>query len=48
MVGNVLIDNIRFLQQRMKRPQVMDERAFGGWQVYGAYLEPQGNRQQYR
>ena len=25
MVGNVLIDNIRFLQQRMKRPQVMDE-----------------------
>ena len=24
MVGNVLIDNIRFLQQRMKRPQVMD------------------------
>ena len=25
MVGNVLIDNIRFLQQRMQRPQVMDE-----------------------
>ena len=25
MVGNVLIDNIRFLQQRMKRPAVMDE-----------------------
>ena len=24
MVGNVLIDNIRFLQQRMKRPQLMD------------------------
>ncbi len=24
MVGNVLIDNIRFLQQRMKRPEVMD------------------------
>lgn len=26
MVGNVLIDNIRFLQQRMKRPQVMDDK----------------------
>ena len=25
MVGNVLIDNIRFLQQRMQRPAVMDE-----------------------
>lgn len=24
MVGNVLIDNIRFLQQRMKRPAIMD------------------------
>ena len=26
MVGNVLIDNIRFLQQRMKRPQLMDDK----------------------
>ncbi len=26
MVGNVLIDNIRFLQQRMTRPQMMDEK----------------------
>lgn len=26
MVGNVLIDNIRFLQQHMKRPQVMDDK----------------------
>ncbi len=25
MVGNVLIDNIRFLQQRMQRPAVMDQ-----------------------
>ena len=25
MVGNVLIDNIRFLKDKMKRPQVMDE-----------------------
>ncbi len=25
MVGNVLIDNIRFLQQRMKRPPLMDK-----------------------
>lgn len=26
MVGNVLIDNIRFLQQHMKRPQLMDDK----------------------
>ena len=26
MVGNVLIDNFRFLQQRMKRPQLMDDK----------------------
>ncbi len=25
MVGNVLIDNIRFLQSKMQRPEVMDE-----------------------